>query len=84
ARILVSLKPEDWSSVDIEPYMGEISLNWRNGRDKRVKAIVPKGGLHFATYHEARQNGRVVDHSLRQGVNQDYLAERLDWMHAPL
>jgi hypothetical protein len=83
ASILMNVKPLDWSTVEIEPFMGEISLNWRNGRERQVKAIVPKHGSHFSAYHEDMQNGRVVQHSLKQGVTHEYLAERLTWLRAP-
>jgi hypothetical protein len=82
ANVLVNVKPVDWSTVEIEPYMGEISLNWRNGRDRRVKAIIPKNGSYFSTYHEDMQNGRVASHSLKQRVNHEYLTERLNWLRA--
>ena len=68
-------------SCEIEPYWGQLSLVWRSGREKRVKATFGAEGT-LSIYHERMAEGKVVDSGME--IVQDdvarHLANRLAWL----
>ncbi len=81
AALVLSQLPSEIDRAEIEPYSGELSLVWRSGRTKRVKAMFGPGKKSFSVYHEQLVNGRVVEHHLRPQANDAYLRDRLAWLH---
>jgi hypothetical protein len=80
ASALGHVAEKEVSHVEIEPYFGEVGLIWKNGRNKRVKAIFGPAVQACSVYHEKMVNGRVVEHEIRQNSNSQYLQERLSWL----
>jgi len=81
ADVLIHVEPQDKDSVEIEPYSGELSLIWRSGREKRVKAMFGQEKGSYSVYHERVINSRVVEHHLEPNANHEYLTGRLAWLH---
>lgn len=81
AATLSQLPSLERERAEIEPYSGELSLVWRSGRTKRVKAMFGPEKKSFSVYHEHLVNGRVVEHHLRPQANDVYLRDRLAWLH---
>jgi hypothetical protein len=82
ADVLVHVEPEDRDIVEIEPYSGELSLIWRAGREKRVKAMFGQEKGPYSVYYERMVDGRVTEHHLEPNADHTYLKERLAWLHA--
>jgi hypothetical protein len=80
AEALGHLRAQDADRVEIEPYSGELSLIWRAGRNKRVKAMFGQEKNSYSIYYEEMSNGRVVDGRLEPNANHTLLKERLAWL----
>ncbi len=80
AALVLSQLPSEIDRVEIEPYSGELSLIWKSGRAKRVKAMFGPEKKSFSVYHEQLMSGRVVEHHLRPQANDTYLRDRLAWL----
>lgn len=81
AGALIALSPQDAESVEIEPYSGELSLIWRAGGNKRVKAMFGQERNSYSVYYERMAGGRVVECHLRPNADNSYLVDRLTWLH---
>jgi hypothetical protein len=82
AEALEQLTSQEVDKVEIEPYSGELSLIWRAGRDKRVKAMFGPEKNSYSLYYERMLNGRVVEQRLEPNANHAYLKDRLAWLQA--
>jgi hypothetical protein len=80
ADVLIQVEPQDKDSVEIEPYSGELSLIWRAGKEKRVKAMFGQEKGSYSIYYEQMVEGRVTEHHLEPNANHIYLRERLAWL----
>ncbi len=72
---------QDRDSVEIEPYSGELSLIWRAGREKRVKAMFGHEKNSYSVYYERLVGGLVVERHLERNADHAYLTGRLAWLH---
>jgi hypothetical protein len=80
AMILARLDEQRRNDFEIEPFWGQLSLIWRSGAGKRVKATIGGDGS-FSVYHERMADGRVVESELVNPQNRvGYLNERLAWL----
>src|SRR5271168_2203631 len=75
ALSFISLRELD--GIEIEPYSGELSIIWREGRDNRVKAMFGRAKDSFTVYHEQMAHGRVVERHLETSPDSNYLRNRL-------
>jgi hypothetical protein len=80
AEALAQLQAQDVDRVEIEPYSGELSLIWRAGRDKRVKAMFGQEKNSYSIYYEQMSNGRVVEARLEPNADHTLLKDRLAWL----
>jgi len=80
ADALVHVDVQDQKNVEVEPYSGELSLIWRAGRDKRVKAMFGQEKGSYSVYHERMVDGKVVEHHLEPNAGRAYLQRRLAWL----
>jgi hypothetical protein len=80
AEALAHLQPQEADRVEIEPYSGELSLIWRTGRNKRVKAMFGQEKNSYSIYYEEMLNGRVVDGRLEPNADHTLLKDRLAWL----
>src|SRR5713101_5790548 len=62
ADALNHVSVQDVDSVEIEPYSGELSLIWKAGRNKRIKAMFGPEKNSYSVYFERMVDGRVVEH----------------------
>jgi hypothetical protein len=81
ANTLKNMSPESIENVEIEPYSGELSLIWKSGRDKRVKAMFGQEPKSYSVYYEKMANGRVVERCLNTNATDNYLRDRLVWLN---
>lgn len=81
AFILSGLSDHFRNNCEIEPFWGQLSLIWRSGLEKRVKATFGGDGT-LSIYHERMAGGRVVDSGMEvtHGPAGSVLAERLAWL----
>jgi hypothetical protein len=82
AEALEQLTPQEVDKVEVEPYSGELSLIWRAGRDRRVKAMFGPEKNSYSVYYERMFNGRVVEHRLNANADHAFLKDRLAWLEA--
>jgi hypothetical protein len=70
-------------ALEIEPYWGELSLIWRSGREKRVKATFDDDG-RFSIYYEQMIGGHVTDSGMLTPQNNysENLTNRLAWLRS--
>jgi hypothetical protein len=80
ADALTHVEAQDKDSVEIEPYSGELSLIWRTGRERRVKAMFGQEKGSYSVYYERMVNGKVTEHHLEPNADHAYLKERLAWL----
>jgi hypothetical protein len=80
ASALGNVAEKEITNVEVEPYFGEVGLIWKNGRNKRVKAIFGPDKQEYSVYHEKMVDGRVVEHIIRPNSNGEYLQDRLAWL----
>jgi hypothetical protein len=80
ANVLSRVEDRYRNNTEIEPYWGQLSLIWRTGREKRVKATF--GGDSVTVYHEEMIDGRVIDSGMEtlRGSDTRELSARLAWL----
>lgn len=82
ANALRHVSAQDVERVEIEPYSGELSLVWRAGRNRRVKAMFGQERDSCSIYHEQLEGGRVIQHHLEPNASHEYLRNRLTWLRS--
>jgi len=70
-------------TLEIEPFWGQLSLVWRSGRERRVKATFGGDG-RLSIYYEQMIDGRVIDSGMDtpQDNFTGHLANRLIWLRS--
>lgn len=81
--LVQSVREEQLQDIEIDPYLGEINITWRNRqRGKRVKVIFRSDAGSFSVYHEHSEQGRVINHALIPNAARGTLGLWVDWVYA--
>ena len=81
AVTLYKLSADYRDELEIEPFWGQLSLIWRSGHEKRVKATFGGDG-RLSIYYERMADGHVVDSGMLTPQNNftNNLGNRLAWL----
>lgn len=77
-----TLEPDHLQNIEIDVYLGEINITWRNmRRGRRVKVIFANDAKAFSLYHEQSRQGRVEIHRMTPNASADTLRQKVQWLY---